>query len=676
MTRRLGATAVFCLGLALVVAAGTPAAADLPPLIPRDVLFGNPVKDVPCISPHGSLLAYLAPSKEGVLNVWIKTIGRDDDRMVTEDRGSGVVICGWAFDSRHILFMQDTEGDEDYHLFSVDIESTNIRDLTPFKGVTAENLMMDLNHPNEVMIGMNLRDRALYDMYRVDLTSGAVTLEATNPGDVLGWTADAGFVIRAATAFRPSDLATVIRVRDTKDGPWRDLVVMPFEEAPFLGQVNGGNLVSGFAPDGKSLYLATFGRTDTMRLVSVDVATGEEIETLAYDGRGDLKQVWTSEGSLRYSVLIHPRTHKVQAATFEYLKPEVKVIDLDIGPDFQFLGNSHPGFFFLGSRDTSDRRWVVGYEVDNGPVSYYLYDRGRRSLELLFDDQPALKGYRMPHMEPLVIRARDGVELVSYLTLPLGVPAEGLPMVLDPHGGPWWRYSWGYDPRVQWLANRGYAVLQVNFRGSTGFGKTHFNAGTGQWGVGGMQNDLTDAVKWAIGKGIADPKRVAIMGASYGGYATLAGLAFTPDLYACGVESVGMSNVATDLESIPAYWGPVKKRWFRRIGFVEGDDELNDELNRRISPLFHVDRIRAPLLVAHGANDVRCKLSESEQIVKSMRERHLPVSLVVYPDEGHVFARPENKQDFYGRAEEFLAKYLGGRAEPWNEVKGTSAQLR
>ena len=285
---------------------------------------------------------------------------------------------------------------------------------------------------------------------------------------------------------------------------------------------------------------------------------------------------------------------------------------------------------------------------------------------------PALDGYALTTTRPVTYAARDGLVIPAYLTLPPGVEPRNLPFVIMPHGGPWARDSYGFDPWVQLLANRGYAVLQPNFRGSVGYGKAFLNASTEQWGVGAMQHDLTDGVRWAVAEGIADPKRVAIMGGSYGGYATLAGIAFTPDLYACAVDIVGPSNVATLFESMPPYWKVRKVRWRLRVGDVEGDAEFN----RRISPLFHADAIRAPLLIGHGANDPRVKLSESEAIAAALRERNLPVTLVVYPDEGHGFARPENNLDFVGRVEEFLARHLGGRAEPWREVPGSSAEVR
>jgi dipeptidyl aminopeptidase/acylaminoacyl peptidase len=340
--------------------------------------------------------------------------------------------------------------------------------------------------------------------------------------------------------------------------------------------------------------------------------------------------------------------------------------------DFQTLSGRESGVFDVTGRDRSDTKWIVRYFGDILADRYYLYDRKEGKLTLLLDAQPALAQYTLAPVKPLVIPARDGLSLPSYLTLPVGVEPKGLPLILYPHGGPWADDQWIFDAWVQLLANRGYAVLQVNFRGSTGYGKAHLNAGNGQWGVGSMQHDLTDAVKWAVDQGIADPKRVAISGGSYGGYATLSGITFTPELYACAVALVAPSNVKTLFESFPPYWAIRKKRWMLRVGDVEHDEALN----RKISPLFHVDQIRAPLLIGHGSNDPRVKQSESDAIVAAMREHNRPVTYVVYPDEGHGLGRPENSLDFVGRMEEFLAQHLGGRKEPFRDVPGSSVEVR
>ena len=642
-------------------------AADEVPLIPRKMFMGNAERDRPLISPGGTRIAYLAPSSEGVMNIWVRTIGKSDDRMVTNDKSNGLFHFFWGFNDQHILFLQDNQGDENDHLKTVDVESGNVRDLTPYKDVRATNLLKDDQHPEEVMIGLNKRDKTVFDMYRVNLLTGVVTLEATNPGDVIGWTTDEDFKIRAATAFQ-EDLSTAIRVRDAADQPWRNLLVTPFERTPFLGQYNGGSVITGFSKDGKSLYAVTSANSDTTQLVSIDIATGKILKVLAEDPRGDLWDVADS-----YEVLTDKRTGAPQAAAFNYLKPEYKSIDPAFQSDLAFLKANETGVFRIINRDYEDRLWIVRYINDVKPSRYFLYTRSPQKLELLIDPDPRLSTYTLAEMKPVQIRARDGMELVGYLTLPQGEQQKNLPLVLLPHGGPWHRDDWGFDSEVQWLANRGYATLKVNFRGSTGFGLKYLNAGTGQWCTGSMQHDLTDAVRWAIAQGIADSKRVVIYGGSYGGYAALCGLTMTPELYVAGVDLVGPSDVAHLLSSFPPYWKPVKKRWIRRIGI---DAENDPEGNRKISPLYNVDKIRVPVLIAHGTNDPRVKQEASDRMVQAMREKKLPVTYLVYPDEGHGFYREPNILDFIGRLEEFLAKYLKGRLEPRQEIPGTSVQVR
>jgi dipeptidyl aminopeptidase/acylaminoacyl peptidase len=518
-----------------------------------------------------------------------------------------------------------------------------------------------------VLAALNLRDRKVFDMMRIDLESGAVTLEAKNPGDVLTWTTDNDFVIRAATAFDPKTARTVLRVRDGAGQPWRDLVTMPFERALFDGQVVGGSLIAGFSPDGKSLFVHSALHSDKGRLVRVDLATGAETAVIASDPRSDV----AGNGNDGPAVLIDPASHQVQAVLFDHTTPRWTFVDPAVGADFARIAAQAPGFLSILSRDRADRTWIVEAERSDAPAAYYLYDREARRTTPLFSDNPALLRYRLAAKQPVIVKARDGLELVSYLTLPPEAEPRQLPLVLDIHGGPWFRDTDGYDAEIQFLANRGYAVLQVNYRGSTGFGIDFLNAGNHQWGRG-TQEDLYDAARWAIGQGIADPQRVAAMGWSGGGYATLRALSMRPDLFACGVDGVGPADIATLFHSFPAYWDGILTRWRRRVG----DPERDAALNRAISPLYHVGDIRAPLLIGQGQNDPRVTIANADAMVKALRESKREVVYVVYPDEGHGFARPENNLDFYGRVEEFLARHLGGRAEPWQAIAGATAQLR
>lgn len=629
----------------------SPARAELPPLIPRTVLLGNPTRTQPRISPEGTRIAYLAPSGKGVLNVWVRTIGAGDDRMVTNDDHRGIRQFFWAEDGKHLIYLQDVGGNENFHAYRVDLGDGSIRDLTPMEGARAQNILMDPAHPAEMLVEVNARDKKVFDVYRVNLETGEAKLDTQNPGDVAGWATDASFQIRACQGSNQADGSQILRVRDDVNAPWRDLITWPADE-------NGGLI--GLAPDGKSVYVETSIGSDVARVARVDAATGKEIEALASNPRCDAGDE-----------ILEPGTHKLQAVSFTYERRGWRVLDPAVQADFDALAKAHAGELALVSRDLKDDKWTVSYTQDDGPVQYAVYDRGTKTIASLFVDRPDLEKYKLARMEPVTIKSRDGLEMVSYLTLPVGIPGKGLPLVLFVHGGPWGRDNWGLDPTAQWLANRGYAVLQVNFRASTGFGKKFLHAGDRQWGLA-MQNDLSDAVQWAIAKGIADPKKVAIFGGSYGGYATLAGLTFTPELYACGVDIVGPSNLKTLLEATPPYWATLRKMLYLRMGDVDRDSVFN----RKVSPMFHVDQVRAPLLIGQGQNDPRVNIRESNQMVEAMRARGLSVDYVVYADEGHGFARPDNRIDFYGRAENFLSKYLAGRAEPFTAMQGATASLK
>ena len=636
-----------------------------PPLIPRKVLDSPAEHDFLTISPDGKTIAYTAPSDKGVANIWVEDLATHQKRMVTRTGHRGIGGYQWAYDNQHLLYQSDENGNEDFHLYSVDLKSGAIRDLTPFLGIRSEQILLAPTRPDEVLVTMNLRDSKLFDVYRVNLQSGATVMEAQNPGDVIGWTADANLVVRAATAFN-DNLETVVRVRDSANAPWRDLLKIPFEQAPFLGQVNGGNIIVGFSQDGKKLVVGSSKDSATNRLVELDTATGKELHVLASDPQADLWQVFASN----FILLRDPRDRHVQAAAFNYLKPEWRAVDPAVAPDLKYLASLQPGAFLVPSQDLSGNHWAIWYFTDNGPASFYLYDRSAHQAKLLFRDHPQFEQYKFAEMRPISIPARDGFKLVSYMTLPPAKEAKALPLILSVHGGPWARDEWGFDPVGQLLANRGYAVLQVNYRASI-INVPYMNAGNGKIGTL-TDDDLTDAVQWAIKEGIADPKRIAIMGGSFGGYSVLRALTLHPDLYACGVDVVGPADLATLMNSIPDYWKPVKKRWLRRIGDVTADQALNEKL----SPLYHAADIRVPLLIGHGQFDPRVKLSQSEKIVETIRKNGGKVTFVVYSDEGHGFQRPENNLDFDGRTEEFLHGCLGGRFEPWQKVPGSTAEVK
>ena len=644
--------------------------AKLPALIPREILFGNPERSVPQFSPDAAQMAWLAPDKNGVLNVWASSIDGADAHPITNETHRPIPWYTWGGDAKHILYLQDNGGDEIDHLFSADLTNGNIRDLTPFRGVRAQNVMTDPQHPKFVLVALNLRDRHAFDMHRIDLETGAVTLEATNPGDVLTWKTDKDFVVRAATAFHGQTANSIIRVRDAVDKPWRDLVVVPFERALFAGEVVGGSLIAGFDPDGKSLIIHSALNSDKGRLVRVDLQMGKELNVLAQDSQSDVAAGGPRLGS-EPSVIVNPITDAIQAVEFDYTTRHWVFLDSSLQSDFEKIGRAAPGFFDLISRDRADRKWIVAARRSDAPASYYAFDRDTKRLTQLFNENPALARFSLASKKPVMIKARDGLQLVSYLTTPLGVDSRKLPLVLLIHGGPWDRDHDNYEGEVQFLANRGYGVLQVNYRGSTGFGIDFFNSGNNQLGRG-TQEDLFDAVQWAIDNGIADPKRIAAMGGSMGGFATLRALEMKPDLFACGVDGFGPGDIATSFRSFPSYWSNITARWRRRAGDADHDPELN----RAISPLYHVDAIRAPLLIGQGQNDTRVTIANTDAMVAALRKATREVTYVVYSDEGHGFARPENQLDFYGRVEEFLARHLHGRVEPWKKINGSTAQLR
>jgi dipeptidyl aminopeptidase/acylaminoacyl peptidase len=627
--------------------------AELPPLIPRTVLFGNPEKASPQLSPDARRLAWLAPDANNVLQVWVKTVGRNDDKMVTADKNRGIRQYFWAYDNRNLLYLQDADGDENWHIYGVDLASGNVRDYTPYQGTRAELTALEPGFPDEMLVQLNLRDRAVFDVYRLNLRTGALVADTENPGDVAGWGADSHLQVRAALV-APPDGGTEIRLRPDVRAPWKSWIkVGPDEILEFLD----------FTADGKAAFLKSSVGFDTARVVQKDVATGADMQVASSD------QVDAEE------VVINPRRHVVEAVAFAPDRKQWTVVDPEVKDDYAGIARLSDGDFQVINRDDANQVWLVAFTSDRGPVRYYMWDRAVRRGIFLFTARPKLEGLALAPMQPVVIAVRDGLNLHGYLTLPVGLPPKNLPLVLWVHGGPWARDTWGYDPYVQWFANRGYACLQVNYRASSGYGKKFLNAGNRQWGLR-MQDDLTDAAGWAVKQGYADAAKVAIMGGSYGGYATLAGLAFTPDLFACGVDIVGPSNLTTLIHAIPPYWKPLRAMFDVRVGNV--DDPKDAELIRGASPLFAADKIVRPLLIGQGANDPRVNHAESEQIVDAIAKHGGKVTYVLYSDEGHGFARPENRIDFNARAETFLARNLGGRAEPMDGDKypGSTAVVK
>jgi dipeptidyl aminopeptidase/acylaminoacyl peptidase len=630
-------------------------------LIPRDVLFGNPERISPQISPDGTRLAWIAP-REGVLNVWVAPIGAsgvnwDAAAVVTDDTDRGIRMFAWAKDGRHLLYLQDTGGDENWRLYDVDLGTPAAadgqaspaadgrtdwakRDLTPYEGIQARIIATRKSHRDEILVGMNRDNPQLHDVYRLDLKTGELAKLIENPG-YAGWLADEDMVVRGALDPLPEGGFDLL-VRDDAESGWRTLLTISADDAP-------NSDVLSFTGDGKSLIAVSSLGVDTGRLVRIglDPHSSGQDQVLLEDPDADVT-----------GAMLHPDTREPQIVLVLKDRAEYHVLDPEVAADYEAIRALNTGDPNLIGRDEADTTWLVAFTEDARPVRYYAYDRATRTGSFLFDSRPEMSRYELARMEPFSFTTRDGLTVHGYATFPPGGGRSGLPAVLDVHGGPQARDVWGWNPEAQWLANRGYLCIQVNYRGSTGYGKAFVNAGDREWGAK-MHDDLIDAVGYVVERGWADRDRIAIYGGSYGGYAALVGAAFTPDVFRCAVDIVGPSNLQTLLETIPPYWAPAKAQLYKRVGNPETDQEF---LWSR-SPLSRARDIRIPLLIAQGANDPRVKQAESEQIVAALAEAGIDYEYMLFPDEGHGFAKPENRLKFYAAAERFLAKYLGGRFE-------------
>jgi dipeptidyl aminopeptidase/acylaminoacyl peptidase len=616
------------------------------PLIPRKILFGNPDKASLQLSPDGAHLAYLAPH-DGVLNLWVAP--RDNveaAQLVTHDTGRGIRFYLWAYTNHHILYIQDKNGDENWRLYSVDLATTETIDLTPFEGVQTQLKRVSPKLPDEVVVGLNNRNPQWHDIYRINLTTGGMALLERNES-YADFVIDDDFRLLIAFRMTPDGGMEVLKRADQSN--WESWDSIPGEDMLTTNPV-------GLDKSNTTLFLKDSRDRNTSAVVAWNLVT-RQTTNLAEDQQADAQDV-----------ICHPTEKHVQAVSFVYERTQWQILDQSIEADLAYLRTVADGEVKIASRTLDDKFWVVLYLVDNRPTRFYLYDRTQRVARFLFTDRQALENQPLVKMHSAVIQSRDRLDLVLYYSLPLdsdadgdGIPDRPVPLVFTPHGGPWGRDFWGYNSWHQWLANRGYAVLSVNFRSSTGFGKAFTNAGDNQWG-GKIMEDQIDAVQWAIAQGIADAKKVAVMGGSFGGYSTLAGLTLYPETFACGVDLVGPSNLITLLESMPPYWKPMLELFTTRVG--DHRTEEGRALLTQHSPLTYVDRICRPLLIGQGANDPRVKQAESDQIVAAMQSKSIPVTYALYPDEGHGFARPENNLSFNAIAEAFLARCLGGRYEP------------
>ena len=544
--------------------------------------------------------------------------------------------------------MQDKDGDENWHLHAVDLKTNRDQDLTPIDGAQARIEALSYRVPNEVLVGLNDRDKRYHDLHLINLATGARKLVQKNDG-FSSFAVDDDFKVRIAT--RPEKDGSSSLMEPDGKGAFRDLAKVPLQDVLTTEVV-------GFDKSGSKAYLVDSRERDTAALVEMDLAT-KKTKVLLDDGQADVNDV-----------VQHPTERTIQAALATYDRLRWHAIDPALRADLDVIQTSTPGDIRLLSRTLDDKQWIISSVLSDGPVKFWSYNRSKKKLDYLFANIKALEDKKLAKMTPVTLKSRDGLDLISYLTLPPDAGKGPLPMVLLVHGGPWGRDEYRLDRNHQWLSSRGYAVLSVNYRGSTGFGKKFVNAADKQWSAK-MHDDLLDAVDWAVAQKIADKDKVAIYGGSYGGYATLVGLTFTPDVFACGVDIVGPSNLVTLLQSIPPYWESEVEQFTKRIGDHRTEEGRQYLLS--VSPLSRADRIKKPLLIGQGANDPRVKQAESDQIVKAMQAKNIPVTYVVYPDEGHGFARPENGKSFNAVAEIFLAQCLGGAYEPIGaDFKGSS----
>ncbi len=631
-------------------------------LIPREVLFGNPEFTNVQLSPNGKMLAWIAP-KDGVMNVFVAPVTRlADAKAVTSETVRPIRGFSWAHTNQHVVYQNDVGGDENFHVFRTDIADGKTLDLTPFKDTRADVAGLHEQHPKTLWVQMNDRDKTRMDFHKIDIVTGKRELVVQNDEGFIGFVTDNAMNARLAMK-KASDGATEIHQRGA-DGTWTLWETIPFADADSTN-------VIGFVPGDKAIYVIETRGRDTAALMQVDLAS-KKSKLLAENAKADVQ-----------GFLVHPTKHHIQAAAFNYDRVSWTVIDKSIAKDLDaFAGLVPGGDWGVVSRTQDDKHWVVVAGNERKVGQYYLWDRAKRKSTFLFSSQPALEKQPLVAMHPVIIKSRDGLDLVSYLTLPTAADADGdgkpnapVPLVLWIHGGPWARDDWGFDSVHQMLANRGYAVLSVNYRGSTGFGKRFMNAGNLEWG-NKMHEDVLDALDWAVTAGVAPRDKVCIGGGSYGGYETLVGVTMTPDAFACGVDIVGIANLHTFIQAIPPYWKPFLATIYARIGNPETADGKQMLTDR--SPLTHAGKIKRPLLIGQGANDPRVKQAESEQIVAAMKKHGLPVSYVLFPDEGHGFARPGNRIAFFAVMEAFLSAHLGGSYQPLtkDELSATTLQVK
>ncbi len=634
MYRKLLPALIVLFSLSMIFSCTTAKKGQMPPLIPMKDFFRNPTKVSFQLSPDGEHFAFLKPWHKR-LNVFVQKVGDTTETRITSAEARDIAGFAWANNQR-IVYVQDKNGDENYKLYGVNIDGSNFKILTPFDKVRV-GIVDDLeDNPNEMIIQMNKRDPRVFDAYRININTGKMKMIAQNPGNISQWITDWKGDIRLATT--TDGVNTSLLYRKDPSKPFKTILTTSFKETmqPLFFTFDNDQVI----------YAASNLGRDKTAIVKFDLPTAKETEIIYQNPEVDVTTLLKSKKRkvITGVVYITDKRH------YHFFDEQRKQLQKE-------LESKLPGYeVVVTSMNRNEDKAMVRTYSDKTLGSYYFYDLNTKELKKLADVSPWLKEQYMADMKPIQFKSRDGLTIHGYLTLPKGVEPKNLPVVVNPHGGPWARDIWGFNPEVQFLANRGYAVLQINYRGSTGYGKKFWELSFKQWGKT-MQNDITDGVKWLIKKGIADPKRIAIYGGSYGGYATLAGLTFTPNLYCCGVDYVGVSNLFTFMNTIPPYWKPYLDMFHEMVGDPKKDSLLLAEA----SPVLHADQIKAPLFIAQGAHDPRVNKAESDQMVEALRKRGVEVEYMVKENEGHGFHNEENRFDFYGAMEKFLAKHLGGR---------------
>jgi len=605
------------------------------PLIPMKDFFRNPIKTSYRLSPDGEHLAFLQPWKMR-LNVHVQKIGENKVTRITSAEKRDITWYMWANNQR-IVYAQDTDGDENDRAYAVNIDGSNPRDLTPFEKVKTMFVDDLKNDPEHMLISLNKRDKRIFDVYRINVNTGEMKMVAKNPGNIMEWITDHAGKLRVAAT--TDGVNRSILYREKESDAFNKIITTSFKEtlAPLI-----------FTYDNKYMYVASNIGRDKMAIFKYDIEKGKFLDKIYEHPDVDVASLLSSD-----------KKKKILGVAYLLEKRHYHFFDTEREKLQKNLEKRLPGVEVVVYNASKDEtKLLVRTYNDKTRGAYYFYNTSTNELKKLVEISPWLKEEYMADQEPITYKSRDGLTIHGYLTLPKGKVKKNLPVVINPHGGPWARDMWGYNPEVQFLANRGYAVLQMNFRGSTGYGREFWEKSFKEWGKK-MQDDITDGVKWLIKKGIADPKRIGIYGGSYGGYAALAGLAFTPNLYACGVDYVGVSNIFSWLKAVPPYWKPFLEMVYEMVGNPEKDKELL----KSASPLFHVDKIKAPLFIAQGANDIRVPKAESDQMAEALKKRGLDVPYMVKDNEGHGFLNEENRFDFYREMEKFLGKHLGGRVE-------------